>query len=510
MKLIRLKFVTIALGLLLFTACSNTPVNYAEVETPPALFPDYTSVTIPPNIAPLNFKIEETGEKYCVGISSENGRAISFKQVSPVIQIPLKKWQNLLSKNAGEKLKLDIFVKNGTWTKYQTVTNYIAPDSIDNTLVYRMIGVITTDADKQGIYQRNLSDFEQKAIFENTSTPKRSCINCHSFNKNNPGKMTLHFRKAYPGTLLFDNGKLTKYNTKTPYTMSPCAYTAWHPSGKYIAFTTNRLYEFCTSSFERTVEVYDQASDIILFNTETATISISPKIASGSRENLPNWSPDGRWLYFVSAPKVTGDNSNLVSAKYDLLRIPFNEENMEWGDVDTLLTSARTGKSISFPKVSPDGRYILFGMVDYGYFTIFDMRSDLGLYDLHKHTWSKTNSINSPSADGYHSWSKNGRWVVFSSKRMDDIRARPFFAWFDSLGNFHKPFMLPQENPLYPEGYAWQLNRPELVGGQIDIDAEELKDFIMKPPLPVVFEGDTTVDVISGPTILEKEPVNHH
>lgn len=480
------------------------------VVSPPALFPDYTSVTIPPNIAPLNFKIEEKGEKYMVSIYSEKGHQITIKQSSPIIQIPIKQWHNLLKKNIGDYLHFDIFVKNEKWSKFQTIANFIAPDSIDNTLVYRMIGVITTDADKQGIYQRNLTNFDQKVIFENTLTPKRSCINCHSFNLNDPGKMTLHFRKAYPGTLLYDHGKFTKYNTKTPYTMSPGAYTAWHPSGEFIAFTTNRLFEFMTSRFDKTVDVYDQASDIILFNPTTNTISTSPKLSSGSRENLPNWSPDGKWLYFISAPKAAKDNSNLVSAKYDLLRIPFDKEKMEWGEFDTMLTSAQTGKSISFPKVSPDGKYILFGMVDYGYFTIFDLKSDLYLFDLKTHTWSKADSINSPSADGYHSWSKNGRWVAFSSKRMDDLRARPFFAWFDNLGNFHKPFMLPQENPLYPEGYAWQINRPELVSGEINIDAEELKEFIMKPPLPVSFDGDTTVDVISGPTILEQKPANNH
>ena len=63
-----LKFGTIALGLLLFNACTNPPINFTAIKTHPALFPDYTSVTIPPNIAPLNFTIEEPGKIYFVEI----------------------------------------------------------------------------------------------------------------------------------------------------------------------------------------------------------------------------------------------------------------------------------------------------------------------------------------------------------------------------------------------------------------------------------------------------------
>ncbi|HAH23700.1 MAG TPA: cytochrome C biosynthesis protein, partial [Prolixibacteraceae bacterium] len=52
------------------------------------------------------------------------------------------------------------------------------------------------------------------------------------------------------------------------------------------------------------------------------------------------------------------------------MRIPFDVEKNTWGKVDTVISSKSTGKSISFPKISPDGRYLMFTMSDHGYFTI--------------------------------------------------------------------------------------------------------------------------------------------
>ena len=61
-------------------------------------------------------------------------------------------------------------------------------------------------------------------------------------------------------------------------------------------------------------------------------------------------------------------------------------------------------------------------------------------------------SLNSDETESYHSWSSNGKWLVFSSKRGDGLTARPYFAYFGSPDNVGKPFVLPQKDPtLYKE-----------------------------------------------------------
>jgi hypothetical protein len=489
--------ISICFTLQIFSGCSNSIKKAVKLDELPRIFPDYTSLVIPPNISPLNFNIEEKGTEFFVEISSKTGKKISIRQSSPKIKIPPDKWKNLLNNNKGNSLIIDIYTKQDKWYKYSSITDTIAPETIDNHLVYRLIGIIYMDGDKLGIYQRNLETFDESVIFENTSISQGACINCHSFSNNNPGKMSMHIRKKFSGTVIYDNGKYTKYNTKTEYTMAPAAYTAWHPNGEVIAFSLNRLYVYFTSNEDKLVEVSDLASDLVLFNIKTNTISTSPNISGPSRECLPNWSPDGKWLYFISTPKAGKDMSSWVFTKYDLLRIPFDPEKTEWGDIDTLLTSKQTGMSITWPAASPDGRYILFCMIDHGYFSIFDKNSDLYLLDLKTGQYRKTDIINSTSTDSYHAWSKNGRWIVFSSKRLDDLSTRPYFAYFDKDGNFHKPFVLPQEDPLFYKNYPWNYNLPALVNGKVTTDTAEFKNIIIGNPKDVKFDQSVEIDTTS-------------
>jgi len=195
----------------------------------------------------------------------------------------------------------------------------------------------------------------------------------------------------------------------------------------------------------------------------------------------------------------------IIFDRYDLLRIRFYPEDLTWGDIDTVLTSKQTGKSITFPSVSPDGKYVLFCMIDHSYFSIFDKNSDLYLLDLEKNTYEKAERLNSSSTDSYHTWSKNGRWIVFSSKRIDDITTRPYFSYFDKDGNFHKPFILPQKDPLYYLDDTRNVNIPTLVNGKVTIRNNEMRDFIKQNEQPVNFDKNVDIDALSGATWIKKQ-----
>lgn len=489
-------------SIFIFSGCRTSIKDYSETAKLPGIFPDYTGVVIPPNIAPLNFIINEQGTSYHIEIYSKNGDKIKLSQSSPKVEIPIRRWHKLLSSNKGNNLYIDIYSKQNKWIKYKTISDSIVSEPIDNHLVYRLINAVYIFWRQMGIYQRNLENFDESAIYENSSA-NYGCVNCHSFSKNNPQKMSLHFRSEFPGTMILNGKELKKISTKTKYTMSACVYPSWHPSGDYVAYSVNLINQNFTADKTKLDEVSDKASDIVVYNVKTNTITTSPKVSTKSRENLPTWSPDGKWLYFISAPEMTEKPNSRVYTKYSLLRIPFDPTTNIWGNVDTVLSANKTGKSISFARISPDGHYIVFCMSDFGYFTIYDVKSDLYIMDLTSRQYKKMD-ISGPYNESYHSWSSNGRWMVFSSKCLDNVYSRPFFTYFDSNGNAHKPFVMPQRDPLYYNTFIKNYNIPEMVTGKVELNTRKTRDLVHRDPIPVQFDASVDVDALSGATKIKK------
>jgi hypothetical protein len=86
----------------LLTGCNRTPRNAASAADAPLTEPDYNGVTIPPNIAPLNFCIKEKGTAFAVTISGKQGPRLNLRSAKGVIRIPSKTWRTLLATNSGD------------------------------------------------------------------------------------------------------------------------------------------------------------------------------------------------------------------------------------------------------------------------------------------------------------------------------------------------------------------------------------------------------------------------
>ena len=110
---ILLSVISIGIVFSSLTGCKESIDEYTEIKKAPQIFPDYTSLVIPANIAPLNFNINEEGTDYLVEISSKNGDKITIRQSSSKIEIPVKKWKNILGSNKAMLYEL-IFWLNAT------------------------------------------------------------------------------------------------------------------------------------------------------------------------------------------------------------------------------------------------------------------------------------------------------------------------------------------------------------------------------------------------------------
>lgn len=98
------------------------------------------------------------------------------------------------------------------------------------------------------------------------------------------------------------------------------------------------------------------------------------------------------------------------------------------------------------------------------------------LYDLRDGTLREMTEVNSNDVESYHSWSSEGSWFVFSSRRLDGLYTRPYFAQIDEDGNISKPFLLPQQKPVhYYNMTFFSYNVPEFVTGKVDWDLKKVE-----------------------------------
>lgn len=472
-------------GILLFS-CAPDIKEYEEMGSFPSIEPDISGVVIPPDIAPLNFVINEDAEEYVVKLNPEGSPGKSFYFKSNIVKFPEKDWKDILEKCKGKILKIEVYARNnGRWIRYKDIFETIAEESIDDYLVYRLIEPGFKGWKKMGIYQRALDSFKEKPVFTNNLS-KGNCMNCHSFCMNSNEKMLFHMRGKIAGTVIYDKGELKWVNTKTAKTISAGVYPHWHPDGNYVAFSVNQIIQRFHAVSDKKIEVIDTLSDVVIYNIKENKIITDISLASPGRyETFPCWSPDGKSLYFCSSEALPYYRYNEI--KYDLLKISFDPEGEKTGTIDTVLSSSKTGMSISFPRISPDGRFLLLTMSAYGNFSIWHNESDLYLLDLASGDLSKP-GINSDFAESYHSWSSNGRWVVFSSRRDDGLYTRPYISYFDTAGEFHKPFLLPQKDPEFLKSFMKSYNIPEFVKSEVMLSKRELYRLIRSKPIDAAYD----------------------
>ena len=403
MYIIRCICLWMILGLM---ACSGPVRIQKNLEVKPEIFPDYVDVTIPPNIAPLNFKLKDACAEARAILECGPEKLEIKTGKDACFVIPASGWKRLLRAASGNLLDVTVqaFV-NDEWIAYAPFTIKVAKEPVDGWLAYRLIEPGYELWNRMGIYQRNLENYTENAIIENKMSGN-NCMNCHSFCMQNPEKMLFHMREAYSCTLLIDGDKVEKLNTKTDQTLSPLVYPSWHPSGKYVAFSVNKTKQAFHMNDRNRVEVFDSASDVVVYDTQKHEIVTSPLLSS-------------------------------------------------------------EGAFETFPTFSPDGKYLLYTLSGYGNFSIWHKDADLYMIDLSTLQSYPLEAANSDDVESYHSWSSDSRWIVFSSRRMDGLYTRPFIAYIDEKGQACKPFLLPQKDTDFYFRFMKSYNIPEFITGEV-------------------------------------------
>lgn len=456
-------------------SCSPTlPDAPVSSKKHPEIYPDYKNVTIPCNIAPLTFEIKEKGAtsfltRFTVG---EKELLFSGRDVTPA----LDEWRELLSgfTTAG-KIQVDTyFEKDGKWYKNNPFHINVSSDSIDRYLSYRLIPPSYVAYEKLDIMQRDLTSFDEEVIYCNmllATEQKGQCINCHHYKNYKTDNMQFHARQYLGGTLFVHNGKMSKLDLKTDSTISAGVYPSFNPVYDVVAYSVNNTGQVFHTVDHNKVEVQDVASDLILYNPVKNTLS---HISNGANdlEVFPCWSPDGRTLYYCSAHFEIKDTASTMTKeeilrydeiKYDILSRRWNPETYEFSRPDTLFACSRLGKSATLPRVSPDGRRLLFALGEYGCFHVWHRDADIYMLDLPTGRVRPLEQSNSSDAESYPTWSSNGKWIMFSSRRDDGNYTRVYIAHVEPDGRTTKAFLLPQSTPAFYTLYDKSYNRPEFM-----------------------------------------------
>jgi Tol biopolymer transport system component len=460
---------------LLAVACNNNIVITNKVDTPIRIFPDYDKVTVPVNIAPLNFSVMEDASDYSLIIQGK-GTETTIHAKDGTFDIPIRAWKNILQANKDNDIILTVAKRgdNG-WIAYRDITIHVSGEEIDPYLTYRLIPPYE-QWNRMGIYQRDLESFEESPIFDNKLTDY-GCVNCHTFNNRQPDKMIFHSRAKAAGTALIDHGQVKKLNTKTPATIGNMQYPFWHPTGKYIVASVNATWQSYYYHSQDRVEVYDTVSDVLVYDMESLEVFTNEQLSSDhSWETFPTFSPDGKSLYFCTAEAIDSVEHHIEQLKYSLCRVDFDADSKKIGTkVDTLFNAKTTGMSVSHPRISPNGRWMVVCLTEYGNFPVNHKDADLYIIDLQSGDTQPLEGANSERADSYHTWGSNSHWMVFSSRRVDGYYSRPYITYIDDQGKASKPFMLPQRHPYkYYIDQMMSYNLPELVSAKVEVNQRKI------------------------------------
>lgn len=484
MKMNIKQYTAIAVLLLGLFACAPQPENVTAVQERAPIYPDYTDVTIPYNIAPLNFLLRNEATALQVSVCGKTDSLVVTGTHTACF--PLKKWKQLLQAEKGGSLTVKVVARvDGKWLRYPSFTWEVATEPIDGYMSYRLIEPGYEVWNALQLRERNLENFEEKVIADNNLTDGH-CMNCHTYG-NQSGELSLfHLRGKDGGTILNRNGKLRKLMLKNESMVSAAVYGDFHPSGNYAAFSSNLIIPAFHAQGNRRLEVFDTKSDLAIADFDHHRMILSPLVSRPEvLETFPTFSADGKWVYYCAAPKVALPDS-ILQLQYSLCRIAFDAGKGEWGNrTDTIWSALAHRGSACFPKASPDGKYLLFTVADYGTFPIWHRETDLRLLHLDTGEIDSLKTVNSDRSDTYHSWASNSRWFVFASKRGDGQYGKPYLAYIDKQGKAHQPFVLPQEDPEHYYHTLKSYNIPELSASPLPFDAATIKQVYQKTEVEV-------------------------
>ena len=317
---------------------------------------------------------------------------------------------------------------------------------------------------------RNIGEARSRVVMENLPV----CANCHSFSadgktmgmdldglRNNRG---MYFLAAVAPEMAVRKQDVIEWSSpqgKLKGSVRVGFMSQVSPDGQYVVTTVNpasmaatgpeppsNYYVANFKDYQFLQVFYPTRGILSWYSRQTGVLQPLPGADDPAYVQMGAvWSPESRYLVFARAQatdanppgvplaKFAGD-PNELQLQYDLYRVPFR--NGQGGVAEPIAGASRNGMSNTFPKVSPDGRWIVYVECRNGEL----MRPDSQLYIVPAAGGAaRRMRCNTPRMNSWHSFSPNGRWMVFSSKARSPY-TQLYLTHLDADGNDSPPILI--------------------------------------------------------------------
>lgn len=472
------------LALLLLSGCNNRELSTAVdgSKGPLVIYPDYKDVTIPSNIAPLNFHYAMNGVSKAVTTFTVDEKTVRIKGLE--VEWSLSKWKSFLADATGKAINIKAEAVVDGKTVNDSWSIFVSNDLIDGWLTYRLIEPSYQMFHEVSIMERCIENFNETVICDYKHTDN-SCMNCHIHGQQRGDLSMYYIRGPQGGAILNRDGKLRKLNLKADGMLSSTVYGEIHQSGRFGVFSTNIILPSFHAMAGNRMEVYDSASDLTVADFDNnQMINLAHVARADKYETFPCFSADGKSVFYCVADTVSLPK-DIFNVKYSLMRADFDIKNGHISETaDTIWSGPANNASVCHPKASPDGRWLMFTVADYGTFPLFHTECTLYLIDLKTGQAKALDCIKGDKSDTYHSWSSNSRWFVFASKRGDGQYGKPYFCHIDAEGNLTKPFVLPQKSSKFYGYNLKSFNVPDLGNASTGMTIRDASIMFKSPSEP--------------------------
>jgi hypothetical protein len=427
---------------------------------------------------------------WLISVNFENGRKPIFILTDQRSWTPERKtWEAIKEHSKGKMAILTVSglpeKESGIVLSEQAVSLGTSRDPVGDSVFFRQIPLPFAVASRSFEKTRwRLGDISSYGKPATVMTGISVCASCHAFSAD--GKwlsMEYNYGDDNGAQFITEVRKEIVLGEKDFFTWSDFPRTGvipptrglfgrMSPTGRYAAASVNEIsYAAVMNDVDYSQLFFPTFGVIAIYDSRSGSMRLLPG-ASDYRyvQANPTWSPDERLLLFCRAKTKNEVHSNILNVttvfekrsihqlndlyniRFDLYRVPFNEGG--GGTAEPLAGASENGMSNYFPRYSPDGRWVVYTRSRSG--IMLQPDSELWIVPAEGGK-ARRMQCNRKIFNSWHSWSSNGRWLLFSSKANGPY-TEIFLTHVDEHGNDAPPVLLSRFNDA---GYA--ANVPEFV-----------------------------------------------